>query len=79
MSADLSRTPLDREFVLLEKGWQYWGKGNEFGYYYEDHPSLDSIVRILQNHGLVYEITSSNVQRYVITEALADYLKARPT
>ncbi len=74
MRKDLETNPLYREFVVLKKAWGYWGKECEFVYYYEDHPNLDGIVRILQNYGLVSEITSGKTQRFVIGEELAEYL-----
>lgn len=77
MAKDLANNPLDREFVLLKRAWGYSGKECEFAYYYEDHPKLDGIVRILQNYSLVVEITSGNVQRFVISEELAEYLATR--
>ena len=49
-------------------------RGHELAYHYDDHPELDSKLWILQNHGLVQEITYNNVDRYVITEELASYL-----
>lgn len=77
MKKDLSEQPLKREFVLLEKNWVYWvywASGNELFYFFEDHPDLKSKIRILENYGLVYEITFNNVDRYNITEEFADYL-----
>jgi hypothetical protein len=79
MSGDLTRSPLDREFVLLKRSWSYSGRSCEFAYYYDDHPKLDSIVRILQNFGFIYEITAGNVKRFAIAEELADYLRTRST
>lgn len=76
MRRDLMERPLTREFVLLKKLWTYWGVGYEASYYYEDHPDLENKIRILQNHGLIREITCNNVKRYVLTEALARYFGA---
>jgi hypothetical protein len=73
---DLQERPLTREFVLLKKVWSYCPGGQEASYFYEDHPDLESKVRILQNYGLVREITFNEVKRYVLTEALARYLGA---
>jgi len=75
MAKDLERNPLFREFVLLKKAWAYRGKGCELVYYYDDYPQLDGIVRILQNYGLIQEITMGNVQRFAIAEDLAEYLR----
>jgi hypothetical protein len=67
---DLAARPLSREFVALKKGWSYCpGGDHELYYYYEDLPELGNKLRILQNHGLVRDITFTNVKRYVFTEA----------
>jgi hypothetical protein len=71
---DLRERPLTRELVLLKKVWSYWPGGQEASYFYEDHPDLENKVRILQNYGLIREITFNEVKRYVLTEALARYL-----
>lgn len=77
MRNDLSAHPLSREFVILKKSWAYWAKGNELVYYFEDHPELENKLLILQNHGLIREITYNNVSRYIISEELASYLARR--
>ncbi len=74
MRKDIAEYPLRREFVVLEKSWSYWAKGNEFSYFYEDHPELDSMLQVFENLGLVSEITYNNTKRFIITEQLADYL-----
>jgi hypothetical protein len=74
MRKDLADHPLRREFVLLKKTWSYWAKGNELVYFYEDHPELDSMVQVLENLGLIHEITYNNTNRFMITEQFADYL-----
>lgn len=76
MRQDLNAHPLAREFVVLKRGWAYWSKGNELMYYYDDHPDLDDKLRILENEGLVQNITYNNTKRYVLTEGLAEYLGA---
>jgi len=76
MRQDLAAHPLGREFVVIKRSWLYWAKGNELFYYYDDHPDLDDKLRILENEGLVRDITYNNTKRYVLTEELADYLGA---
>ncbi len=76
MRQDLAGHPLKREFVVLKRSWSYWAKGNELVYYYDDHPDLDDKLRILENEGLVQEITYNNTKRFVLSEELADYLGA---
>lgn len=77
MRNDLSAHPLSREFVILKKSWTYNAKGSELVYYFEDHPELENKLLILQNYGLIREITYNNVSRYVISEELASYLARR--
>jgi hypothetical protein len=74
MREDLTNRPLSREFVLLKRCWSYWSKGYELEYYYDDHDQLESMVRVLQNHGLVSDITNDSPQRYIMSEELAEYL-----
>ena len=35
---------------------------------------MDNKVRIMENYGLITDITSKNVRRYAMTEELADWL-----
>lgn len=74
MRNDLREHCLSREFVALKKSWRYSPRGNELAYYYDEHSELDNKLRILQNKGLIQDITYNNVARYIITEELADYL-----
>jgi hypothetical protein len=76
MREDLTKYPLSREFVILEKRWTYCASGHELVYYFEDHPELENKLRILLNHGLIQDITRTNVSRYVISETFARYLGA---
>lgn len=76
MRQDLAAYPLRREFVVIERSWLYWAKGNELFYYYDDHPDLDDKLLILDNEGLVRDITYNNTKRCVLTEELANYLGA---
>lgn len=76
MRQDIAENPLAREFVVLERRWSYWARGNELMYYYDDHADLDDKLRILQNEQLIEDITYNNTKRYVLSERLADYLGA---
>jgi hypothetical protein len=60
----------------MKRSWSYWAKGNELFYFCDDHLDLDDKLRILENEGLVRDITYNNARRYVLTEELADYLGA---
>lgn len=77
MRKDLNENPLSREFVVLKKGWSYWGRGHELAYYFEDHPELENKLHILLNYGLIQDITRTNVSRYIISEELARYLRSQ--
>lgn len=74
MRKDLTNNPLSREFVILKKSWTYLAKGYELVYYFDDHSDLENKLLILQNYGLIQDITYNNITRYIITEELASYL-----
>ena len=74
MRQDLADNPRVRECILMGQG-VYNGDGNLlFMYYYAEHPDLDSQFQILENYGLVRNVTRTNVTRYRISEDLAQYL-----
>ncbi|MGE0485021.1 MAG: hypothetical protein AB7Q81_12840 [Gammaproteobacteria bacterium] len=75
MQEDLQTHPTTREAVILSRKWSYNGSQRQiFAYYYEDHDKLEGKFDVLENLGLVSEITFNNVRRYRIEEALVDYL-----
>ncbi|MBD2693851.1 helix-turn-helix domain-containing protein [Anabaena catenula] len=76
MKNDLHDHQFIREFVILSNKWVYNSDPNHMvhAYYFEDHPYLRNKLRILENYGLIYEITYNNVARFVISEELAAYL-----
>jgi len=76
MRRDLASHPLCREFVVMKKNNGYWAKGNELFYFYDDHPELDNKLRILESLELVRDITYNNATRFLMTERLAEYLRA---
>lgn len=76
MRRDLAEHPLARECVLFKRAWTYTGKGNELFYYYDDHPDLEDKFHILENEGMVRDVTHTSTKRYRILERLADYLGA---
>ncbi len=74
MRNDLAESPLSREFVILERSWTYLDRGNLLVYYFDDHAELTNKLRILQNACMVGNITRNNVDRYVMSERLVEYL-----
>jgi hypothetical protein len=76
MRADLQKHPIAREFILFKKSWSYNGDGRLLlTYFYDDHPDLDSKILIMQNVGVIRDITFNNVKRYAMQEELVDYLR----
>jgi hypothetical protein len=73
MRQDLAAYPLVRECVLLRRSWVFNG-GGVLVYYYDDHPDLESEFHVLENYGLVHDVTATSVTRYRISEDLAQYL-----
>jgi len=77
MRNDLPTNPLTREFVVLKRAWAYNSGGEDVtAYFYDEHPQLDGMLQVLQNLGLIRDVTRTNVKRFRFTEELVDYLTA---
>lgn len=75
MRADLKSFPMKREFILMPKSAMYnAGQKQPLSYHYEDHEDLADKVGLLVNEGVVIDITYNNVDRYVMSETLVEYL-----
>lgn len=73
---DLRENLFAREFIILSERWIYNSDPNNeiLHYFFEKHSFLRNKLRILENYGLVCEITYNDVPRFVISEELATYL-----
>lgn len=72
---DLIEHPILREFILQGRGWIYNSGGKTvLVYYYEDHDNLEAKIKLLENNGLVQDITFNNTKRYVLTEEFVQAL-----
>ncbi|MXX71873.1 MAG: hypothetical protein F4205_08400 [Gemmatimonadetes bacterium] len=75
MRADLKSFPMKREFIVMPKLAMYnAGQKQPLLYHYEDHEDLADKVGLLVNEGVVTDITYNNVDRYVMSETLVEYL-----
>ena len=74
MREDLKNHPAKREFVTFRKGLQYISDGTYLVYHPDDHVDLAGKLHVLENLGLVREITRGNVRRFLFEEELVDYL-----
>src|SRR5262245_48176748 len=74
MRQDLAANPFMREFVVYKKGLSFWNGGTAFEYTSSDEATLLSKVQIIENVGLVRDITNKNVKRYRMTEEFVEYL-----
>ncbi len=76
MRADLKAFPMKREFIVIPKLAVYvTGQKQPLSYHYEDHEDLADKVGLLVNEGVVADITYNNVDRYVMSETLVEYLE----
>lgn len=76
MRADLKAFPMKREFIVMPKLAMYnAGQKQPLSYHYEDHKDLADKVGLLVNEGVVTDITYNNVDRYLMSETLVEYLE----
>jgi hypothetical protein len=78
MRDGISNRRFGREFVLLSRSWAFNADPNDPAllYYFEDHPDLRQKIRVLENNGLVQHLAGSNVDRFLMSEELVDYLRS---
>ena len=76
MRVDLKKHSLSREFIITRRSHIYAGGDNKqiLAYYHEDHEELTDKMGVLVNSGAVIDITYTNVDRYVMSEALVTHL-----
>lgn len=76
MRADVGGAPFVREFIIGSKKWSYNGDPQNpiFFYYFEDHENLKPMVKVMQNHDAVIDVTFNNVDRFEFTEDFVEYL-----
>src|SRR4051794_9729907 len=74
MREDFDKQPVIREMILLDSEGNIYNGGGVFIYYRSTHPDLDSMFQVLENNGLVQNITFNNTDRYRVTEPFARYL-----
>src|SRR5262249_8821832 len=77
MREDFSKQPVIREMILLDSKGNCYNGGGVFCYYRSAQPYLDSMFQILENNGLVQNITYNNTDRYRASEAFARYLHVK--
>lgn len=78
MTVDIKNHLLYREFILFKKGLTYNSVGRMYlVYYYDDHENLDEKMILLENIGLIRDITYNNTKRYILTEDFVEILKNR--
>lgn len=75
MKNDLKTDEFIREFFLVKRGWRMnYGNTPRFTYFYDDHNNLDGKLQILENNGLVIDVTPGNTKMYRMTEELVELL-----
>jgi hypothetical protein len=74
MREDLLTSPTTREFVIQRQGWVINSRDRYLAYFFEDHEDLAGKVQVLENYGLIKNVTRGELQRFRFDEALVDYL-----
>ena len=68
-----------REFFILDSKWSFNHDGQYLAYHLDKHPNLEQQVRVLEDQGLVRNVTEpgKNVERYWFEEHFVELLKAK--
>ncbi len=74
MRADLNAHPNLRD-VTLRGGQFVTGIVDAFEYDIDKHEDLESCFKILENHGLLKDLSDAHTYHYRLTERFATYLK----
>jgi hypothetical protein len=77
MRQDLSKHPVIREIILLDSEGNCYNGSGVFIYYRSVHPDLDGMFQVLENNGLVQNMTYNNTDRYRVSEQFARYLQGK--
>ena len=76
MREDLRTHPTSRVFVVLKRGWVFNHEGLYLTYFLDEHEDLEGKLLVLENLGLIREVTNTNVRRFAFQEHFVDYLAA---
>ena len=77
MKADFNREGMElvREFAILSNSRvSFWSEKKRFIYYQEEHPDLQNKVDLLQQYGLVKDVTPGNTPIYRMKEEFVEWL-----
>lgn len=76
MREDLTNHPTTREFIIKKLGAVYINSPGKsiLIYHFEEHEDLEGKIQVLDNLGLIREITYNSVKRFVFEERFVDYL-----
>lgn len=78
MKDDLSKPEymVIREFFILPSDKAIFNSGGEscLFYYEEQHENLMHKVKLLENHGFIYDVTHTNAPKYRMVDEFVDYV-----
>ncbi len=76
MRKDLTEHSTLREFFVLPSSRVFLNAGGNptLRYLEEEHPGLCTAVHILENHGYVSDVTSTNTRRYRMSEEFVSFV-----
>jgi hypothetical protein len=77
MRNDVHNYPLYRDIFAVSKSWQMNYGIPCFSYYFETHENLLNKLQVLENYGLIRDISTGDVKRYRLTEEFVDFLMSK--
>ncbi len=75
MREDFGKCPVVRELIIMDSKDELYNGRGVLVYYRSVHPDLDGMFQVLENIGIVQNITHNNTGRYRVSEAFARYLQ----
>lgn len=75
MSEDLAKHPSNREFLVLDSERDnVMGSGSAIAYFRTEHSELNENLHVLENLGLIRNVTTGNTLRYRMTEEFVELI-----
>lgn len=67
-----------REFIVARRAWVLNNVSPCLAYYEDEHPQINQFMMILENNGLISDVSTTDLKRYRFAEEFVVWLKRHP-